>query len=307
MRLFDLHCDTLYELYQNKLSITQNNLHVDLQKGKRFSPWYQVFAVWIPEDKRGEEASAFFLQVLAYAKQQERQNQQQITFVKTKAEAQRAVNDGKCVGILAIEGGSVLNGNPASVKQLANLGVKVITLTWNGSNELANGCFSKNIGGLTPIGKQVVCEMYRCGIMPDVSHLNESGFWDVAALSDKPFIATHSVSAAIHAHPRNLDNRQFVEIRDRGGVVGINFCADQLGCLDFETVYCHLSHFCDLGGENTVALGTDFDGTVLPPPWNSMQIIEDLAEYLSKKGFSNTMLDKFFFKNALEFFEKHLL
>ncbi|MBO5929061.1 MAG: membrane dipeptidase [Clostridia bacterium] len=300
MRLFDLHCDTLYELYQNKLSLHQNNLHVDLQKGNRFSPWCQVFAVWIPEDKRGEEAVAFFSNVVAYACQQ-------FSFIKTKPEAKRAIDEGKCAGILAVEGGSVLGGNIENIARLSNFGVKIVTLTWNGSNELGNGCLSKDTGGLTSFGKEVVRKLYQHRIMPDVSHLNESGFWDVAELSDKPFIATHSVSADIHVHPRNLNRCQFAEIRDRGGVVGINFCADQLGRLDFETVYRHLAHFCDLGGENTVALGTDFDGTTLPPPWNNMAVLEALAEHLCKKGFSETMLDKFFFENAWNFFEKHLL
>ncbi len=307
MRFFDLHCDTLYEMYSQNASLYQNNLHIDLQKGSCFSPWYQVFAIWIPDTLKGEKALSFFQNVLSYAKEQEKKYEQHITFVGNKEQSKKAEREGKCAAILAVEGGSLLASNAKSISQLAKQGVKVITLTWNGSNELGNGCLSKDNRGLTAFGKETVRNLCRQGMVVDVSHLNEAGFWDVAALSDKPFLATHSVSAAVNEHLRNLNDCQFAQIRDRGGVVGINFCSDQLGGLDFETVYRHISHFCELDGENTVAIGTDFDGTTLTPPWNTMAVIEQLSEFLTKKGFSSALTDKILFKNAHDFFEKYVL
>ncbi len=298
MRFFDLHCDTLYEMYSQNCSLYQNNLHIDLQKGSRFSPWFQVFAIWIPDTLQGEKALSFFQNVWCYAKEQEKKYTKYISFVNNKEESQKAVREGKCAAILAVEGGSLLASKPETMAQLALQGVKVITLTWNGSNELGNGCLSNLKGGLTTLGKEVVRNMARHGLVVDVSHLNEAGFWDVAEMVDKPFIATHSVSATVNKHPRNLSDSQFAQIRDSGGVVGINFCSDQLGRLDFETIYRHINHFCECDGENIVAIGTDFDGTTLTPPWNNMGVMEQLSEFLIKKGFSSVMTDKLFFKNA---------
>lgn len=306
MRFFDLHCDTLYEMYSQNVSLYQNNLHIDLQKGSCFSPWYQVFAIWVPDTLRGKKALSFFEDVFRYAKSEEKKNRQHVVFLSDKCQIDEAVSKGKCVAILAVEGGAVLAGNLENIVKMANHGVKVITLTWNESNELGNGCLSKDTGGLTTLGKEAVRNLCQQGIVVDVSHLNESGFWDVAEIAEKPFVATHSVSAKVNKHPRNLNDRQFAEIRDCGGVVGINFCSDQLGGLNFETVYRHISHFCELDGENAVAIGTDFDGTTLAPPWNTITVIEQLADFLITKGFSSTLTDKIFFKNAHDFFGKYV-
>lgn len=307
MRFFDLHCDTLYEMYSQKCSLYQNNLHIDLRKGSCFSPWYQVFAIWIPDVLRGEKALPFFEDVLGYAKEQEKKNKKYIALVKDKFQADKAVSKGKCAAILAVEGGAVLAGDLENINRMATYGVKVITLTWNGSNELGNGCFSKDTGGLTTLGKQAVKIMSKHGMITDVSHLNEAGFWDVADIAEKPFIASHSVSATVNNHPRNLTDKQFAQIRDCGGVVGVNLCKDQLGRLDFETVYHHIAHFCEQSGENTVAIGSDFDGTTLPTPWNNVTVMEQLAGFLLKKGFSYKLVDKIFFENAYNFFEKYVL
>lgn len=307
MRFFDLHCDTLYEMYSQKCSLYQNNLHIDLQKGSCFSPWYQVFAIWIPDVLRGEKALSFFEDVLGYSKEQEKKNKKYIALVRDKCQADKAVSKGKCAAILAVEGGAVLAGDLENINRMATHGVKVITLTWNESNELGNGCFSKDTGGLTTLGKQAVKIMSKHGIITDVSHLNEAGFWDVADIAEKPFIASHSVSATVNNHPRNLTDKQFAQIRDCGGVVGVNLCKDQLGRLDFETVYHHIAHFCEQSGENTVAIGSDFDGTTLQPPWNNVTVMEQLAGFLLKKGFSYKLVDKIFFENAYNFFEKYVL
>lgn len=307
MRFFDLHCDTLYEMYCQKCSLYQNDLHIDLQKGSCFSPWYQVFAVWIPDNLRGEKALSFFEKVWCYAKEQEKKYEKYFSFVNNQKQANNVIDEGKCAGILAVEGGSVLASNPDNISKLAKQGVKVITLTWNGSNELGNGCLSSDKGGLTTLGKQTVRNMCKQGMVVDVSHLNEAGFWDVAEFADRPFVATHSVSAALCEHPRNLTDCQFKQIRDCGGVVGVNLCRDQLGDLNFETVYRHISHFCELDGENTVAIGTDFDGTILPKTWDTITVIEQIAEFLLKKGFSSVLVDKIFFKNAYDFFQKYFL
>ena len=186
--------------------------------------------------------------------------------------------------------------------KLAKLGVKVITITWNGSNELANGCMAKDIGGLTKVGEEAICEMERYGIVPDVSHLNEAGFWDVASVTRYPFIASHSVSMSVNKHPRNLRDEQVKLLCDRGGLIGLTVCKEQLGEQSFDYVYRHLNRYLELGCENTVALGFDLDGTTVLPEWQGIAVYDQFSEYLEKHGVGSEMIDKLFFGNAYCFF-----
>lgn len=300
MRLFDMHCDTLYECYTKQQPLDNNTLQIDLQRGNRYTPWVQLLAVWMPDTIRGEAAYQQCCDILTFAKQEAARCPTLITLAATAQQIQTPTAG--CTALLTVEGGSALAGQLGHVKDLAKQGVQAMTITWNGSNELGHGCLSGCDTGLTPFGKAAVCEMWKQGIVPDVSHLNEAGFWDVAALSEQPFIATHSVSRAVCDHPRNLTDRQFEEIRRRGGVVGINFCEDQLGEQTFDYVYRHIQHYLSLGGENTVAFGADLDGTVLPKEWDGIAVMEELYQYLLSKNMDEGLLDKIFFRNASNFF-----
>ncbi len=303
MRLFDLHCDTIYECYRKGESLASNSCALDLQRGRKYHPWCQVFAVFVPDTVRGEPAWQQCREMLMYAK---KQASGRLCFPQTTSQLQAALNTDCVVGFLGVEGGAALAGKPERVANLAELGVKVITITWNGSNELGNGCLSKNKAGLTEVGKQAVRMMEQCGIVPDVSHLNEAGFWDVAAVTTLPFIASHSVSMSVTPHPRNLRDEQFCLLRDRGGLVGLTLCADQLGEQSFECLYRHLHHYWELGGEETVALGCDLDGTDLLPEWRGVGVYEQFAEYLQKRGVTATCVDRLFFENAHRFFMRFL-
>lgn len=306
MRLFDLHCDTLTVCCRENVSLCLNDKEVDLRRGRRYRPWCQVFAVFIPDALRGTAAFRYAKRVLAYAREQEKRYPQQLTFVTDGEGLKKAAGSERCVGILAIEGAAALNGRTEHIARFAALGVRVMTLTWNGENELGYGCLTTDGKGLTPFGRRAVREMHRRGIVPDVSHLNEAGFWDVATLSDAPFIASHSLSRAVHEHPRNLTDAQFKEIRRRGGLVGLNFDADQLGEPSFEAIYRHTAHYLSLDGERTVALGGDLDGTVLPEEWRGLEMYEPLWEYLAGKGLSESVLERIFFQNSFDFFANTL-
>ncbi len=302
MRLFDLHCDTLTDCYRYGVSLCRNGNHVDLKRGRIYRPWCQVLAAFVPDTMRGNQAFRYAKRLIATAREQEKRYPQQLVIVTDKTALQAAVETDRCVALLGVEGGAALNGKSENVEKLARLGVRVITLTWNGSNELGNGCLAENTAGLTPFGRRAVQEMYRVGIIPDVSHLNEAGFWDVATVSSRPFMASHSLSRAVNEHPRNLTDAQFKEMLRRGGLVGISFDAAQLGGADFESVYNHIAHYVSLGGENAVAFGGDLDGTDIPKEWGGVTVYERLWEFLKKKGFSEAWLDRLFFKNAFDFF-----
>lgn len=215
-----------------------------------------------------------------------------------------AFSAGKCAAWLAIEGAAALGGKLERVQQLRDRGVRLMTITWNGSNELAHGCFSLCDEGLTPFGKAAVREMERVGIFPDVSHLNPRGFDDLMACTAGPVIATHSLSKTVCDHPRNLTDAQFTALCQRGGLVGLNLCAEHLGEQTFEQFERHLEHDLALGGEGCLALGCDLDGMDFPPEWNGIDAMMLLGDYLTRKNYQKTLIDRLFFDNAYQFFNK---
>lgn len=298
MRLFDLHCDTLYECEAKGVSLLENSLHMDIKRGSRYAPYVQVLAAWLPDSLRGEAAFTRCVSILNRANQANG-----LVVAKTAADLFKKA---PCVGILAVEGGGALAGQIENIAALASLGVRMLTLTWNGSNELGHGSLSDCDEGLTPFGKQAVIRCEQHGITVDVSHLNEAGFWDVAQRANRPFIASHSVMKGVFSHPRNLTDEQFREIRRRGGLVGINFCKDHLGDQTPDGIYRHLEYALALGGEHTVALGGDLDGTALPPSFGGIAFYEVLCEYLAQKGYREELLDSIFFQNAFNFFSAAL-
>ncbi|MBO5797968.1 MAG: membrane dipeptidase, partial [Clostridia bacterium] len=255
MRLFDLHCDTLYECYTKNYPLMKNAGHIDLVRAEKYAPYVQAFAVWIPDTLRGEAAFDFCRRMFTFSREEEGRSGEKIRFLRKGESLDDAMKVSENVGILAVEGGAALGGDLSRIADLADFGVKYITITWNGSNELGHGCLSGVKTGLTPFGKAAVKALSAAGIAADVSHLNEAGFWDVAEVLEGPFLATHSNAAAVCPHPRNLTDRQFQEIARRGGLVGLNFCGAFLGEATFQQIERHLAHFLSLGGEDAVCFG----------------------------------------------------
>lgn len=306
MRLFDLHCDTLYECYRCSLSMWENELHLDWRRGSVWQEWRQVFAVWTPDTLRGDPAWQQIKEALEYAETQVKHHPEKAKILHNAADWQ-SLQPHQCGVILALESGAGLGGDNTRLSEAYDCGVRLINLTWNGENEWGYGCGCASRLGLKPAGKDAVKRMCRLGILPDVSHLNRAGFWEVAELADIPFVAGHSVSAAVHPHPRNLTDDQFTAIRDAGGLVGLNLCEDQLGEVSFEQIERHLYHFWSLGGEGTVALGCDLDGTDLPPAWKDMGVLVQLRDYLYRKNYEETLIERLFFSNCNDFFIKMLV
>ena len=304
MQLFDLHCDTLYEGYTKKYPLAKNDGHIDLLRAKRYAPYVQGMAVWIPENLRGNAAWDFYCRVHAHAKEQEEKHRASVVFWRKGESLYDLISYKKTVALLAVEGGSVLGGDVTRISTLAAHGVRYLTLTWNGENELGHGCLSDKNAGLTACGRAAVKALEQAGVLVDVSHLNETGFWDVEVCAEKPYIATHSNAAAVTPHPRNLTDRQFDAIRDRGGLVGINLYRDFLGDPSFETIERHLVHFWERGGEHTVAFGCDFDGAQMPADWHGVAVMEQIAEFLYRKNYDSDLLSRLFFGNCYNFFTR---
>lgn len=306
MRLFDLHCDTLTACLDGAESLWANDRQLDIRRGRPlFSHWAQVMAVYVPDGLTPKDAYDYLLRSLSYLDEQEK-TIEAVRIVRTADDLNRTLSRGKTALLPALENGSAVASDLNVIDKLAAQGIVYITVTWNGENPLGHGCMSHSRDGLTPLGKDAVRRMLSCGIVPDVSHLNERGFWDVAALCDgQPMMASHSVSRAVHEHPRNLTDEQFAAVKQAGGIVGINLCESQLGEQSFTTCAKHLEHFLSLGGENMLALGLDLDGTPLCKEWGDVTFLPKFYEFLLK-SYEQSLLDKIFFENAQAFFVKTL-
>ncbi len=274
---------------------------VDLRRGRMFSPWVQAFAAFIPDDLRDEAARRRCLTLLDVAARWARRFPRELCVVHTVADLTRPC---LCHALLTGEGiGAV--GSPAVLEELFARGMRAATLTWNGDNAWASGCFGAS-DGLTNVGFAALERMQTLGMTVDVSHLNTRGFWDVVRHSRRPLMASHSNASAICPHPRNIADNQFCAIRDSGGVVGLSLYRPHLTASSqeaFVDTFCrHLEHFLSLDGEQTVCIGTDFDGMDCPPDWNGMTFLQELYNDLLSRGYAVALLDTVFYTNAMRFF-----
>lgn len=305
IRLFDLHCDTITECTLQDQSLRENRLHLSLCRGRAYVPWMQCFAVWIPDEKRGTQAAVYFDRVADRFYEECTRNADWMLPCRGPEDLKRAKQQGKCGALLTVEGGAVLAGEIGRVKYLSDKGVKMLTLTWNGPCELGDGAMVEHPRGLTAFGKLAVPELERYGIVLDLSHASDPLFDDVARLVKRPFVASHSNSRAVCDHPRNLTDQQFLTIRERGGLVGLNFYPPFLSSspkAGLDDILRHAEHFLALGGEDTLALGSDFDGAQMPQSIAGIQSMGRIWEHFVKFGYPQALLEKIFFKNAWKFF-----
>lgn len=296
MNVFDLHCDTVYRCLKENLDITDN----ELDFGASFEPdgvRGQFFAAFIPDELCGMHATEFANKLIDEFYFQTEKHQDLFSD-KPKT--------GMITPLLSIENASALGGDIKNIDSFKGRGVKMMTLTWNGENELGYG--SKCKGRLKAFGKEVVRRMYKAGMAVDVSHLNDEGFYDVIDMGSGPVCASHSSSRAIFEHERNLTDRQFSLIKESGGIVGLNFadsflCEGQSG---IEDVFRHAEHFLSIGGENVLCIGSDFDGAKMPCGVKGYDGLRSVYEYFINHGIPKKTADKIFFENAAAFFGLHI-
>ncbi len=277
MNLFDLHTDTPTALF--------NGLNPAAAFLKTINKQVQTYAIFVKDDiKNPYEYYSLVLSDL-------------------RAKTDYPINDfasDKSV-ILAVEGGAVLEGKKENLFKLFSDGVRVLSLAWNGETKLAGGVDTDK--ELTPLGKEIISEMNGLGMVLDLSHLNDKSFYRAIELSDFP-IATHSNSRHIFNHKRNLTDEQLLFIKEKNGLVGINFYPLFLGEGNpFESIYKHISHMLSLGLIDNIAIGSDFDGAEMSEKLSSTEKTLLLYEYLEKKGVNIAIIDKIFYQNALNFFK----
>ncbi len=303
MKIFDLHCDTIGECYKHQKNLRANDMHLSLEKMSEYEEYCQVFAIWITDDKRGKTAVDYFNNVAdLYYKS-----------IEESCDLISVYGSGKNTpvkGILACEGGSACGGTLEGLRHMYERGVRLVTLTWNDNNEIGGGAFSK--GGITPFGVEFVKECERLGVIVDVSHLNRETFRDVVKITEKPFVASHSNANIVDNERgirRNLDDEQIEVIRDRKGLIGLNFCKDFLqqdkhpGLLSLCE---QIKHFLDLGCEDIIALGSDYDGCAMIDELKGAEKMKEIYSFLLTQGFSQEIVDKIFYENAKCFFDENI-
>ena len=272
--------------------------------------WTQCYAVWVPDDLSHTPYTPleFYRHVRDYFKRQTAANSCSLARIEDARSAQTAHAWGSVAAMLTVENGSPIGHDLAVVDELAADGVKMLTLTWNGKNDIASG--NDTADGMSDFGREAVRALEDHRIVVDVSHLNDAGFSDLLHVATRPFVASHSNSRAVCPHPRNLTDAQFGEIRDRGGLVGINyyraFIADVPAGKDvtFDQLSRHIDHFLSLGGEKVLALGSDFDGSDTPA-W--LARCDDVPAFFSRVAsrFGMDLARRMFYQNAQEFFERN--
>ncbi len=279
MMYSDLHCDSITKAYEKKMSITDSRLAVKISSDK-FIKREQCFALWLSDELHGEAAFCYAKKLLQFYKESEDK-------IKSRG----------VIPHLTIENASALGGNLDNIAYFRDQGAVMMSLSWNGENDLASGADATH--GLKPKGKDAIREMEKQGIILDVSHLNEDGFRDVCKMATKPFIASHSNCYDICPHKRNLKKWQLKEIIDRGGLIGINFYPAFLGKGSvFERIRDNIEYILSLGGEDCIVLGSDFDGAKMSRELKTADDVVKLRDYLLASGVSGEVVEKIFYENA---------
>jgi len=344
--IFDGHNDVLLRLHRRAgvdaiASFLQgeDQGHLDLAKARKGGFAGGLFAIFVPSPKRkdragGEtpaqeagnvigsdpeppalditEAQRVVFAMASLLFRIERESEGRVRVCRTVGDIESCLADGVLAAVLHIEGAEAIDANFELLDVLHAAGLRSLGPVWSRPNAFGHGVpfrcpSSPDTGpGLTDLGKALISACNRLRILIDLSHLNERGFWDVAAISDAPLVATHSNAHAISPHSRNLTDRQLAVIGKSGGLAGVNFAASFLrpdGRHDKDTpaelIIQHIEHMLEHAGEDCVGFGSDFDGAMIPAELGDAAGLQNLVQAMRKRGFDKPLIEKLCFRNWL--------
>ena len=300
--MIDLHCDTMMQLLDHPDSgdLYRNTWKIDIEKLQKAHSKIQDFALFInmgetndPYGRYEEMRNLCVSQIHHYG--------EHIQHVLSYHDVESVYKTGKIGALMSIEEGGVLGGDLNKLKQAYQDGVRLITLTWNYPNGLGEPHCGEQHKKLTSKGVEFVEAMQELGIIVDCSHLNDAGTEQLGDILDVPFIASHSNARELRSHTRNLPDNLIRLIANKGGIIGLNFAQNFLGTSPIsriEDIVKHGLYLIDKGGEDVVALGTDFDG--IPPDTEiaDMSQMSRLYDAFKEAGLSVEQCEKLFWKNA---------
>ncbi len=343
MRIIDMHCDTISAILEaqkrgERAGLKENTFMLDLQRMQQGGYSVQNFALFV-EQETGISSYDKVMELLSVFKAEMSRNEDRITQVTTTGEIAENEKAGRLSALLTVEGGEACGGSLDNLRQLYREGVRMMTITWNYPNELGFPNYSEHLDfytpdcerGLTETGIAFVEEMEKLGMVIDVSHLSDRGFWDVVQYSKRPFVASHSNARAVCPWVRNLTDDMIRKLAERGGVTGLNYCGDFLrdpfagtekdrnqtkpglslagkrpgagSRADLSDLVKHARHMVNVGGIECLGLGSDFDGI---PPYAGMpkaEHMEKLWHALAKGGFHEGEIEKIFYGNVFRLYK----
>ena len=294
-KIFDTHCDTAYAIQELGVGFDNEKTHLSLKKTEKYDVYEQMFAIWSNPKRTDGENWKHFHTVKAYFEKE---------ILPYKSE--------KFAPHLAVEGCALLENDLSRLDILKEYGVRMMTLVWK-DECCMGGAHNTNIG-LTDFGKKAVEKMCLLGIVPDISHASDKMAYEtfeICSNYNTPVFASHSNLRSLRTHTRNMTDDMFKELMKTGGLAGLNFCCDFLEYTDerpakITNIIAHLEHYLELGGENNVCIGSDFDGIdELPIGIEGVQSHDVLRNELKKLNYSDGLIEKIFYNNAKEFFEKY--
>jgi len=276
--------------------------HVDLPRLREGGVAGQFFSFWTtPYPQKGCTRSVT-RQLDALDKAME-QRPDELMWTRTGAEVRAAKAAGKIAALGGIEGGQALEGDLATIEAFARRGVRYLGLMHFTANQLgspAKGRGSNPDQGLTGFGRDAIRECERTGVIVDLAHINRKGFMEAIELATLPLMVSHTGVIGVHEHWRNIDDEQLRRVADNGGCVGVIFARKYLGSASIESVVDHLMHIIDIAGEDLPALGSDFDGFVVPPEGlEDISTLPNLTVALSRRGVKTPVLEKILGANVL--------
>ena len=321
MYILDMHCDTLTNLDGNT-KLRNNNLHIDLMKMKQNNYLLQNFAIFVDIDKQKNRMYFVLKNINKFYKEMEL-NKDLIKQVYSYNDIIENKNNNLMSAMLTLEEGDVIENDLDILELYYHLGVRMITLTWNYPNSIGYPNFtpSKDIDrnkmlrqlntadGLTPFGIKYLKKCEELGIIIDVSHLGDKGFYDVLKYSTKPFVASHSNSRKICNVARNLSDEMILELHKRNCVMGINFCEDFInndGNGSIDNIIKHINHIKEIGCIDNIGLGSDFDGINTRKEMDDCSKIYLLIDKLKDNGYTNDEIEKICYKNVLRIYKEIL-
>lgn len=336
MYFADFHCDTISVLYNQDNSsetLLHNRLQVDAHRLSKTHYLLQHFAIFI-DMKKYENPYETALSMLDYYHGQLDLCHELLAPVLYADDLENAVKQEKTAAIATIEEGGILDGDIQRLDTLYQQGVRLFTLTWNYENCIGapnNLYYGKNVfptvpnnkSGLTAFGKEVVARCEELGIIVDVSHLSDAGFFDVYDMCTKPFVASHSNARSICPHVRNMSDDMIKKLSEKGGLIGINFCPAFVESPFLDTsspnpemhwsplgtigsMLHHIRHIYNTGGIGCLAMGSDFDGIERKLELDDVSLMPMLWEALKKDGFTESQIDAILFQNMLHFYREQL-
>ncbi len=311
--VFDFHCDTALRMLDDEMNpvggLRQNDGHIDLDRASRLEGYAQCFACFTTPlmERKGISPETAFQQELGHLRQEVEKNRDLITFAKSPREILGNREKGVMSAILTLEGTAGIGYDPERLPELWNMGFRITSLGWNEQNPLTGSHITG--GGLTDRGRAYVKQAQALGMLIDVSHISDEGFWDIINITQGPVIATHSNSRKVWNNSRNLTDDMFRAIVETGGVAGYNACDEFTGEKPtLDTICDHIFHFLELdpSGEH-IALGGDLDGiTGMPEGFRGVESWPALADHLILRGLGKELLHNLYWNNAIGVMERAL-